>query len=316
MAQGQAHLVYELHITNLSPNEALLQRVQVLNGDSILATFEGTELHALLARPGTRDLTDNRRLGPGLRAVAFIWISLDKDAGIPKALRHRIAASDRSVEGGSIVVTSASLKLLSPPLRGSGWLAAAGPANTSAHRRALLPLQGKVQISQRFAIDWVRVNLNGTTYAGDAKDNRSYLAYGREVLAVADAVVASVHDGIPENVPGSRAIPITVDNTGGNFVNLDLGDGQFAHYAHLQPGSLRVKPGERVRRGQILGLVGNSGNSDQPHLHFHVANADSGLIAEGVPYTFAEFQVLNQDRQWESRRDELPLDRTLVRFLE
>jgi hypothetical protein len=316
LAQGQTHLAYELHISNFSPNEVLLQRVQVLDGDSVLATFEGTELHAILARPGVRDLTDNRVLGPGLRAVAFVWLSLDMDAAIPTTLRHRIAASDRSTEGGSIRVASVSLKRLSPPLRGPGWIAGAGPANTSVHRRALIPLQGKVQISQRFAIDWVRMNLDGLTYTGDPKDNRGYLAYGKEVLAVADAVVSSVHDGIPENVPESRAVPITLENTGGNFVNLDLGDGQFAHYAHLQPGSLLVKPGDKVRRGQVLGLVGNSGNSDQPHLHFHVANADSGLVAEGLPYAFDEFDVLDQDRRWQLRRNEIPLERAVVRFPE
>jgi murein DD-endopeptidase MepM/ murein hydrolase activator NlpD len=74
-------------------------------------------------------------------------------------------------------------------------------------------------------------------------------------------------------------------------VVLDLGNGRYAFYAHLQPGSLRVKPGDRLRRGQMLGLLGNSGNSDAPHLHFHISNGNS-LASEGMPYGFDSFEVL------------------------
>ena len=173
-----------------------------------------------------------------------------------------------------------------------------------------------MRISQRFAIDWIRITPDGKISNGDEKENRSYLAYGEEVLAVADGVVSSIHDGMPENIPGptSRAVPMTVLNTGGNFVNLNLGGGRFAHYAHLQPGSIRVKPGDRIRRGQVLGLVGNSGNSAAPHLHFHVGDADSGLASEGLPYMIDTFEVLNAKGEWERRRDELPLQRVIVRF--
>jgi murein DD-endopeptidase MepM/ murein hydrolase activator NlpD len=103
---------------------------------------------------------------------------------------------------------------------------------------------------------------------------------------VADATVAAIKDGIPENVPGptSRAVPITSETIDGNYVVLDLGEGRFAFYAHLQPGSLRVKAGDRVTTGQVLGLVGNSGNSTEPHLHFHVSNGVSPLGSEGLPY--------------------------------
>ena len=70
---------------------------------------------------------------------------------------------------------------------------------------------------------------------------------------------------------------------------LDLGRGYFALYAHLQPGSIKVKVGQRVRRGQALGLLGNSGNSDVPHLHFHIIGAHSPMFGEGLPYVFQSF---------------------------
>jgi murein DD-endopeptidase MepM/ murein hydrolase activator NlpD len=172
------------------------------------------------------------------------------------------------------------------------------------HRRALIPIAGRARIAQRFAIDWVQLNAaRDATHDGDGKQNKNYSAWGKKALAVADATVVAVKDGIPENVPGiaSRAVPITLDTVGGNYVVLDLGGKRYAFYGHLQPKSLRVKAGERVKRGQVLGLVGNSGNSTEPHLHFHVADAPAPLGAEGQPYAF----------DWSKR---LPLENEQVDF--
>ena len=83
-----------------------------------------------------------------------------------------------------------------------------------------------------------------------------------------------------------RISPATV---GGNLVTLDLGGHRYATYAHLQPGSLRVKKGDRVRRGQVLALVGNTGNSTEPHLHFQITDGPAAFDAEGLPYGFTSF---------------------------
>lgn len=107
------------------------------------------------------------------------------------------------------------------------------------------------------------------------------------------------HDGLVDNVPVGSLPPITIDNIGGNYVVVGLGDGRFAYYAHLQPGSLKVKVGDRVRRGQLLGLVGNSGNTHFPHLHFHIMNSPSPLGSDGLPYEFRAFgsegTITNED---------------------
>ncbi len=84
---------------------------------------------------------------------------------------------------------------------------------------------------------------------------------------------------------------MTFRNVPGNSVTLDIGRGHYAHYMHLQPGSLRVKVGDRVRRGQVLGLVGNAGSSFLPHLHFEVTNSPVLLSGDGVPYVFKSFGV-------------------------
>jgi len=314
-AAGQTHLVYELHITNFSRQEINLKRVEVF-GDSgaSLAAFEGKELSDILLRPGAPNVTEKQKISPGLRAVAYLWITLDSGAKIPTSLEHRLSVDDKTLDAAPVSVSTMKPPVISPPLRGSDWLSANGPSNKSGHRRALVPVDGKVRIAQRFAIDWVQLRDNGQTYVGDPKDNKNYRAYGTDVLAVADATVVATKDGIPQNEPGenSRAVPITLETVAGNHVILDLGGGFFAFYAHLQPGSLRVKVGDRVRRGQVLALLGNSGNSTEPHLHFHVSNANSPLGSEGVPYLLDSFEVLKPSPS--QRHNELPLEDQVIRF--
>ena len=157
------------------------------------------------------------------------------------------------------------------------------------------------------------------------KTTKNYRCYGAEALAVADATVAAVKDGIPENVPGinSRAVPITLETVGGNYVILDLGSGRYAFYAHFQPGSLKVKQGDKVKRGQVLGLVGNSGNSTEPHLHFHISDGPTPLSSSGVPYAHQSFEVQGKNPGWKpgttatpvKREMEMPADGEVVRFL-
>ena len=139
----------------------------------------------------------------------------------------------------------------------------------------------------------MQVYPDGKTYKGDPSDNKNYRAYGTEIHAVADGVVTQVGDGIPQNTPGAKslAVPITLETIGGNHVIMEIGNGLFAFYAHMQPGSLRVKVGDKVTRGQVLGLLGNTGNSSEPHLHFQICNANSELGSEGLPYAFASFEV-------------------------
>jgi murein DD-endopeptidase MepM/ murein hydrolase activator NlpD len=185
-------------------------------------------------------------------------------------------------------------------------------------------MDGRVRIAQRFAIDYALLNDDGRPWRGDELDNASYHGYGAELLAVADGTVVDVKDGLPENVPGltSRAIPITMATVAGNYVTLKIGEGHYAFYAHLQPGSLRVRLGDRVRRGDVLGLLGNSGNSTAPHLHFHVSDGTSPLGSEGLPYVIDAFDVLGRGVFWNRARatdpvrheKELPLANMVIQF--
>lgn len=114
------------------------------------------------------------------------------------------------------------------------------------------------------------------------------------MLAIADARVSDLKDGVPDNLGSNERSNrhITVDIAVGNYVIFELGHAHFALYAHLQPGSLKVKVGDTVKTGQVLALLGNSGNSDAPHLHYHLVNANSPMAAEGIPYQLATFNQL------------------------
>lgn len=135
--------------------------------------------------------------------------------------------------------------------------------------------------------------------------------HSEPVVAVADATVAAVIDGVPKQAP---VVPITLDTVGGNVVVLDIGHGQYAHHMHLQPGCIAVKQGERVRRGQQLARVGNAGDSYLPHLHFELTTSPETLRGQGLPYVFDTFSVVSKDGRVSQRRRELPPQKALVQL--
>ena len=340
---GQTILAYELHVTNFLPSEITLNQVDVFRQDdasSPIASYREANLANAIVQPAARAVPEKRKIGAGMRAVIYMWVALDKGHSVPHSLRHKLSVTfsrnDGKMEDGTLdilgpEVAEAAPIVIAPPFKGGIWFAGNGPSNTSVHRRALLLSEGQARIAQRFAIDWLKVNDDGKLLHDDPKSNANWYGYGTEVLAVADAVVAAVKDGIPDNVPlaTERAVPMTPETIGGNYVALTLGNGRYALYAHLKPGSLRVKPGVHVRRGQVLGLLGNTGNSDAPHLHFQISTAPSFVAAEGVPYVFDSFVILGMadpndavEHGWKASAEvkpekhlrEIPTENVVVRF--
>lgn len=292
------HLVYEIAVDNPTQSRVRLDDLEVRyrSGRRVLAAYHGDAITLLMAG---RQGAPTRTFAPGEGDVLLLDIPLAADQRVPARLEHRFVLSlsapgDRTrrltVTGARTGVDLRGPVRLSAPLRGSGLLVVGCCSSTaSAHRHALLPQDGRLLAAQRYAIDFVRVDDSLSTFADDPARNDSYLVYGAEIVAAAPGRVVATRDGVPENTPPNTAPDITTDGLVGNFVNQDLGGGRFAVYAHMQPGSVRVKPGEHVKRGQVLGLVGNSGNSSEPHLHFHVMDGSGGpsnLAADGLPYVF------------------------------
>jgi murein DD-endopeptidase len=301
---GKWHVAYELHLTSMDKWNYTLNEIDVVaagSPDVALTTYSGNDLIGILTRPGLgkSEGAAAATLAPGGSAVAFLWVTADSLEQIPAALQAKIKVKIGDYPEAMTVVTPAvtidkkPVVVIASPLDATNLVAANGPSNTSPHRRALIPIDGHAYISQRFAIDWVETYPDGKTYQGDSKDNKNYKIYGSEIHSVADGVVTEVKDGIPQNIPNAEklAVPITLETIGGNHVIVDIGGGRFAFFAHMQPGSPRVKVGDHVKTGDVLGLVGNTGNSSEPHLHFDICDASSMLGCEGLPYAFASYEL-------------------------
>jgi murein DD-endopeptidase MepM/ murein hydrolase activator NlpD len=169
------------------------------------------------------------------------------------------------------------------PFEGT-WYVAAEHGYLDPHKRFL---------AETFAYDFLQIGPNGKSYRGDGRNNADYYAYGKKVLAARDGTVVSVRNEMTENIPGETA---NVDTPGGNVVIIDHGNNQFGYYAHLKPFTVTVKPGAHVKAGEILGEVGNSGDSEEPHLHFHVMNNADPALADGVPVVFEHWKAQSYSR--------------------
>lgn len=341
---GETRLVYELHLTNFSPDRVMLESIEVRDAGNVavLASFADADLAALLGRPGPRAAppTDPRIIEPGMRAVSYFWLALPKAAAVPRKLTHRVGFElleagtgvPLVTDGGATTVSPRSPPALGPPLRGGPWVAVYDPAMSRGHRRMIFAVNGRAEIPARFAIDWFKVDEGGKLARGDETLTANWYGYGADVLAVADAVVLAVRNDMPESAQisatGRPRNPL--QNASGNFVVLDLGAGRYAFYEHLKPGSVRVRAGNHVIPGQVIAALGYTGDSTGPHLHFHIADGPSPLAAEGLPYVIGHFEVLGHyatteafgsGRPWtraqqqpDRRSMQFPLANAVVRF--
>jgi pimeloyl-ACP methyl ester carboxylesterase len=293
---GRVHVQYELMLTNtlalpvdittLEVSDGNGRRVDSLSGDRLAEamTLLGSESEGTTRLPAS--------------TVAIVWLDLSVATRrrVPARVEHRLTVDlgpglpigpSISYTGGRAMVARKSPIAIGPPLLGGPWVAIAGP--DGPHRRALQAVDGSLHLGQRFAVDFsARLDAEGRTHIGDSDENASYLNYGQPVLAVGAGTVVEAVDGLGDQRPNHK-VPIPLAHADGNHVILRLAPGVFVGYAHLQPGSVRVEPGERVRSGQILGRLGNSGESTGPHLHLQVMNRPSFLDSDGLPFVFHRF---------------------------
>lgn len=334
---GALRLVYELHVTSFATEPLRITGLTVLDADrgGPVAELAEDGLAARLAPVGAPGGADALAVAPGARAVIYLEIDLP-GAPVPSALVHRVAfaasGAAATVEGAPVPVRDGPLPALGPPLRGGPWAAVYHPSWPRGHRRVLYALDGRARIPGRFAIDWIRLDAGGRVADGDRDLVARWLGHRAPVLAVADAVVAAARDDVPESARLSAHPEHPLEDAAGNYVALDLGGGRYAWYEHLAPGSVRVTPGERVRRGQVIAALGFTGHSTGPHLHFHVADGVSPLGSEGMPFVLESFEVLGAyddvaalgggpwtplgDRHAALRTRELPAPNAVVRFPE
>ncbi|MCK0196221.1 M23 family metallopeptidase [Ancylobacter sp. 6x-1] len=307
-SDGKVHLAYELYIGNPGKVFVTLSRLDILDPENkVLLSLADDGLKQRTHLPAGTGV----RLSPGGTAIVFLDVALPADGPVPARLAARVDAL-RELAGadgrpapvpadsplparytftGGAVATGRPAVSLAPPLRGSRWVAVNGCCDAvTSHRGAVMAVNGVLRAPERFAIDFVQLDADNRLFTGDGGRLGSYGYFGVPVHAVADGTVVNVYDEAPEQTPLGTPAGITPANIGGNIVVVDIGAGNFAFFAHLQPGSLKVKIGDRVTTGKVIGLLGNSGNSSAPHLHFHVTDGTSPLNADSLPYVFTRFE--------------------------
>jgi hypothetical protein len=297
-SDGLVHLVYELWMTNFSSAEVSVEKVEVLGADTVLQSLDAAAIAGQLQAAGRRESAG--RLAGSAQGLLFLHLTLAAGAAIPTHLSHRVTVHANAAPpgrqeitetGGEVTVDRQPVVSINPPLHGEGYVSADSCCDAVRHTRAALPVNGRVWLAQRYAVDWEELDAQGRIYAGPREKLESYTIFGKPVVAVADAIVASVTDGLAEQTPGKYPTNISLDEADGNSVILDLGEQHYAMYGHMQPGTIQVRVGQRVGAGQLLGLVGNSGNSVAPHLHFQVNDKASPLASNGLPYEITDFQI-------------------------
>jgi len=349
-ADGKWYLVYHLFLTNLAFSDLTLKSVEVSDATrkNVLVRYTDKELaeyyrfRTLLPTPPRSEMPNQqypRQISSGRTGVLFFWLALDSPVAIPASLTHRFVfesnplirllrgftydrvGGEMVLDDYNVLVSNDEPVVIGPPLRGGDWRCSNGPAYNTAHQ--YLGIRGgKISIAQRFACDFQKIDKEGQILPNPFPPditNKWFYGYGAEVLAVGDGKIVFVKDGIPENVPQASgeikpAVPLTRETNAGNWITIDLGSNRYAFYAHLQPNSIRVKAGDKVGKGQVIALLGNSGNAVGPHLHFHVGNEyriNGGDLNgnEGLPFVFESFVAGGQ-----KHRMEMPVNNTVMKF--
>lgn len=347
-ADGRVHLAYEILVVNTGGLFVTIDKVEATDpAGASLWSADGDKLKALT----TMWSGEGERIAPGGSAAVFLDVSFAQEAPLPEELRATLTVT-REVKGSdgkpaplpatipvpaTVTFTGAPTKIgapaviLDPPLRGDNWVAFDGCCDAlTAHRGAVMAVNGRIRVPERFAIDWVRLDGDGKVFSGDGTRLEDFAYYGTEVHSVADGTVVNLYDGAEAQTPNAEPTGITTESIGGNMIVVDIGGGNFAFYAHMRKGSLRVKVGDTVRAGDVIGLLGNTGNTTAPHLHFHVMDGPSPLDANGLPYAFRVFRgqgVVSDPEAVEggqaavvvprydgAHEDALPLNNELVSF--
>jgi hypothetical protein len=319
-SDGRTHLVYELAMTNFSSGDIAVQKIEILgDGGAVLQTLDAAAIAQCLQPAGARESAGT--LSRSAHALLFLNVILADGAAVPQRLSHRVELeasaappSNRQITetGGDITVDRQPVIQIGPPLLGAGYISADSCCDATRHTRAAMPVNGRVRIAQRYAVDWEQLNTKGSIYSGPQDRLESYAIFGQPALAVADAVVESVVDGQPQQTPGKYPTNIALADADGNCVILNLGQHRYALYAHLKTGSVTVHRGDHVKAGQVLGLVGDSGNSVVPHLHFQVMDAPSSMAANGLPYEIRSYQITGQVNGGTAAFDKAETDGTPV----
>ncbi|HZP21974.1 MAG TPA: M23 family metallopeptidase [Terriglobales bacterium] len=305
-SDGLIHLAYAMQITNSWSVPATIKSVEIVDparGNQVtgkdrvldIKNEDVTGQVKLFSLPGSMTKESySTQIPSGQSAVMFFDITYDTAAQIPQAIAHRITTTTTPTPVGTehttlghFIPVGREAMVISPPLKGDGWVNGNGCClEIGPHRFVTNPMNGTLDMSEQFAIDWIQIDAHGNAYRTDGKKPEDWFGYGADILAVAPGTVVEVMRDLPDVAPGKNPEGLSMAQIAGNRVIVDMGSGHYAMYAHLAPGSIQLHVGDYVRQGQKLGLLGNTGNSSAPHLHFQVMDRPSSLDDTSLPFVF------------------------------
>lgn len=294
---GLSTAYYELIITNLSADTVQLKALTIYNTRDSIACFQLDE-QALKTNTRALHHADNNAVIPPRQTVmAYIELGIRKNIhrifpAVTYAIAHQPTPQDFTINSSAAICFMQLPVVIGKPLREGAWAAVYEPSWDRGHRRVVYTVDGKSRIPGRYAIDFIMLNEQGQFATGDPNLVNQWLGYGADVLAVADGEVSSVRTDFTESKTLDDHAAEPAERATGNYVSIKLNNQQLAFYEHLMPNSIKVKVGQKVKKGQVIGKVGFTGQTTGPHLHFHLADIDSPLGAEGLPFIFESFDVL------------------------
>jgi Peptidase family M23 len=299
-SDGKTHLSYDLVLQSMFNAPVTVTSIEVLSPDGAsLLKLEGDEVSTHTAPVFFGEPTAVVPPSGSLATVMDVVVPRDQ---VPDRLTHRISyrtgTSDLAsivgtdhISGPELEVDSREPTPIVSPLKGPEWLNANSCCAPAApHRMGRIAVDGNsIKKFEEFAIDWAQLR-GGKVFDGDGSRNEQWYGFGADVLAVADGSVSATFDGLPNQTPNT---PVTglrgPRDYSGNHVSLQISPGVWAVYAHLQPGSITVKTGQQVRKGQVIGKLGNSGNSSGPHLHFQLSDGPEITTSNSLPFSLNSY---------------------------
>jgi hypothetical protein len=299
---GRVHVEYDLLLTNSFVGDVTLKRLTVRAGGRVLQRL-GPKRFAAHTHPILKESQPVSTIAPSATVMVLVDVPLSRGERVPKRLSHRISyklpkdfppnavIDSTTVRGPRVSVAQRKPMVIPSPLRGSGWWAGGGCCDPDQrHRGLLLADNGTLVPTEMFDIDWLQI-ANGRLFSGDGKKLTDYPGFGAKIHSVSGGRVITVVNDKPEApLEGPNHDLDGANDFAGNRVIVKIARHRYAFYAHFQPHSVRVHRGQQVRPGQVLGLLGNSGNSAAPHLHFGIHNGPDPSTSASLPWVFDRYR--------------------------
>jgi hypothetical protein len=299
---GKPTVYYELQVESLLNDSLQLKALQVIDPSdrSLLASFNADKLTARFRSFNTDNKMRKGLLAPDDAGVIYLEVTLKRaDAGVQlthslelEAVDGTVVKRSFTVQGGKIHRAKTTPVVLGRPLRGGPWVAIYEPSWERGHRRVIFTTDGEQHIPGRFAIDFIMPDQRGQFSNGNSDSTKNWYGYSAPVLAASDGVVVATRIDFMESLTLSAHPDYPASKATGNYIAIAIDNNRVIFYEHLQPGSITVKSGQRVKKGDVIAAIGFTGQTTGPHLHLHVADRNSPLGAEGIPFAIDAFTLL------------------------